>query len=83
MGRRRRRVIRKVRRALPKFFKCPRCGSDSVRVIRKEDESGVSYVVVCGQCGLRMEMGGEEVQHKEPIDAYNMFVDAFYRGELR
>jgi transcription elongation factor Elf1 len=83
LGRRRRRVIRKPHRTLPRFFKCPRCGSDSVRIIKKEDENGINYTVVCGQCGLRMEAGGESVQHKEPIDVYNMFVDAFYRGDIK
>ncbi len=83
MGRRRRRVIRRPRRTLPKFFRCPRCGADSVRVIRREEEGALSYTVVCGQCGLRMELSGELVQHKEPIDVYNMFVDAFYRGDIK
>ncbi|MGC8556137.1 MAG: hypothetical protein ACP5NG_03935 [Conexivisphaera sp.] len=83
MGRKRRRVIRRVRRTLPKFYRCPRCGADSVRVIRREEEGSIGYTVVCGQCGLRMELGGESVQRKEPIDAYNMFVDAFYRGDIR
>ncbi|MFP3137189.1 MAG: hypothetical protein RXP91_00610 [Nitrososphaeria archaeon] len=83
MGRKRRRVIRRVRRTLPKFFRCPRCGSDSVRVIRKEEGESISYTVVCGACGLRMELSGEAVQRKEPIDVYNMFVDAFYRGDIK
>jgi transcription elongation factor Elf1 len=83
LGRRRRRVVRRVHHTLPRFFKCPRCGSDTVRIIKKEDENGKSYTAVCGQCGLRMEFSGEGVQLKEPIDIYNMFVDAFYRGDIR
>jgi transcription elongation factor Elf1 len=62
MGRRRRRVIRRVKRTLPKFFKCPRCGMDSVMTVRKrEDESEHYFVVACGNCGLRSEYRGEVV----------------------
>ena len=83
LGRRKRRkIVRKVRRSLPKFFKCPRCGTDSVRVIKREEGGERRYVVVCGSCGLRAEYSGDILLGREPIDLYNMFVDAFYKGEL-
>ena len=71
-----------MKRTLPKFFRCPRCGIDSVRVVRREEGGEQYYVVVCGNCGLRAEYRGEVLEGKEPIDLYNMFVDAFYRGEI-
>ena len=74
LGRRRRRVIRVVKRTLPKVFTCPRCGVISVRVSMKES----SALVACGSCGLREDymISGK----KEPIDIYNDFVDRFVAG---
>lgn len=83
MGRRRRRrIVRRVKRTLPKFFKCPRCGMDSVRVVRRGEGPERYFVVACGSCGLRSEYGGSLIEGREPIDLYNMFVDAFHGGEL-
>ncbi|MEM4297122.1 MAG: hypothetical protein QW815_01980 [Nitrososphaerota archaeon] len=71
MGRRRRKVIRVVKKKLPKVFACPRCGFVSIRLSTKAS----SVLIACGSCGLREEysLSGK----KEPIDIYNEFVDRF------
>ena len=72
MGRRRRRIVRVLKKTLPKVFMCPQCGMTAVRVRVKE---GGLAVVACGSCNLSFEQpitGG-----KEPIDVYNQFVDMY------
>jgi len=78
MGRRRRRVVKVVKRTLPKVFNCPNCGMVSVRVSIK---NGENPSVVCGSCGL--EWRNSSKAKMEPIDVYNMFVDQFMRGEIK
>lgn len=77
MGRRRRKVIRVVKRTLPKVFGCPRCGVASVRVVPKN--TGV-ITVACGNCQLKLDMPVQG--KKEPIDVYNGFVDLFMAGKI-
>ncbi|MGC8569002.1 MAG: hypothetical protein ACP5LW_03240 [Nitrososphaeria archaeon] len=75
MTRKKRRVIKPVKRTLPKILRCPRCGAIAVRVMRQSDR----WVVVCGSCGLRYET---PLSPKEYIDIYNEFVDAFNAGKI-
>ena len=76
MGRRRRRLLRVVRRTLPKIFTCPKCGSGSVRVTMKSNELAM---VACGTCQLS---GDYNISTKsEQVDIYNKFVDNFSSGE--
>ena len=59
---------------------------DSVRAVKRKEEGSSEqeyyFIVACGNCGLRSEYRGEITVGREPIDFYNMFVDAFHRGEL-
>jgi transcription elongation factor Elf1 len=77
LGRRRRRVLRIIRRTLPKVFSCPRCGVISVKVSMK---TGSAALVACGSCGLKQEY--TVTRKKEPIDIYNEFVDGFMSGRF-
>lgn len=74
MGRRKRKVIRVVKKRLPKVFTCPKCGYVAVRVIMKRDK----VVVACGSCSEKREYTQEK--GKDPIDYYNMFVDELSKG---
>ncbi|MCP8318173.1 MAG: hypothetical protein H3Z51_15140 [archaeon] len=77
MGRRRRRVIKVVKRTLPKVYACPQCGVVSIKVSLKEENLAK---IVCGSCGLKYEYPLEVKKH--PIDIYNEFVDKFMSGRL-
>lgn len=77
MGRRRRKVVRIVKRQLPEFYLCPKCGKNTVRATINRKQGRV--VVICSSCGLSDTF---EVQPKmEEIDAYCLFVDSYYGVE--
>lgn len=79
MGRRRKKVLRVVRRTLPKVFACPRCGMVTIRITSHEDEISQDFVfqVACGNinCNLRREL--RYPVRRADIDVYNTFVDDF------
>lgn len=75
--RKRRKIIARPRRAIPKIFVCPNCGSQSVNVKRRDDK----YIVICGSCGLYEEF--EEHPRWTAVDYYNVFVDHFLEGKIK
>lgn len=85
MGRRKRRkLIKPVKRVLPKIFTCPNCGTISVRVVenerKTENESFYEYKVICGNCKVSfVKTLPKKIEH---IDIYNEFVDKIMKGEL-
>ncbi len=74
MGRRRKKVVRIPRKHLPKFFPCPRCGKETVRVEILRDQ-GIG-IVGCGSCGLKEQLPVKQAQAE--IDVYCMFTDQIY-----
>lgn len=78
LGRRRRKVIRVVKRTLPKVFSCPNCGVTGVRVHLQGEHSAV---IACGNCKLTLNY--DYSGRKEAIDIYNEFVDLFMAGKIK
>jgi len=79
LGRRRRRkVVKIVRKTLPKVFVCPRCGARSVKVI--VDAGLRKAKVACSICGLTAEIPVSP--SSQPVDIYCQFSDLFYGRKL-
>jgi transcription elongation factor Elf1 len=79
MGRRRRKVVRIPKKHLPKFFSCPRCGKETVRVeIFREKNNAI---IGCSNCGLKGEFQIKPAQGD--IDVYCMFTDSIYGGSRK
>lgn len=76
--RRRRKIIQRPRRTIPKIFVCPNCGAQTVNVKRIGEGR---YVVICGTCGLKEEF--EEHPRWSAVDYYNAFVDHFLEGKIK
>lgn len=79
MGRRRRKVVKIVRRTLPEFYLCPRCGKNTVKATINRKRGQVT--VVCGNCGLNAAFSIQPQMAE--VDAYCLFVDSYYGAESK
>jgi len=78
MGRRKRKkvVYRRVR-SLPKVFTCPKCGHKTVKAKVSSKEENVE--VLCGHCGVSQQVGKNSLT--EPVDAFGDFIDIYYKDQ--
>jgi len=72
-------VVRIPKKHLPKFFSCPKCGKETVRVEIFREEGRA--VVGCSSCGLQEEFQVKPVQGE--VDVYCMFTDRVYGSSRR
>ena len=79
MGRRRRKVVHIPKKRLPKFFSCPKCGKETVRVEILRDEGRA--IVGCSSCGVQEEFPVKVAQGE--VDVYCMFTDKVYGSSRR
>jgi transcription elongation factor Elf1 len=77
MGRRRRKVVKIVRRALPQLYLCPRCGKSTVKATINKKQNQAS--VVCSNCKLNAKF--RLTSQMNEVDAYCQFVDNYYSGD--
>ncbi len=79
MGRRRKKVVHIPKKRLPKFFSCPRCGKETVRVeISREDGRATAR---CSSCGLQEEFPVKPAQGE--VDVYCMLTDRVYSSSRK
>lgn len=75
---RRRKILKRPPKRIPKVFSCPHCDTRSVTV-ELDRKRGVA-IVQCGNCGLKVEIKIPEVF--EEVHAFNKFVDLYYEGKI-
>ncbi len=75
MGRRRKKVVHIPKKRLPKFFSCPKCGKETVKVEISREEGGHA-VARCSSCGLKEEFPIKPAQGE--VDVYCMLTDRVY-----
>ncbi|MGA3110820.1 MAG: hypothetical protein ABSE15_02150 [Candidatus Bathyarchaeia archaeon] len=80
MGRRRKKVVHIPKKRLPKFFSCPRCGKETVKVEISREEGGHA-VAQCSGCGLKEEFPIKQAQGE--VDVYCMLTDKVYGSGKR
>lgn len=78
MGRRKRKkVVYKPVRRLPKVFSCPSCGHKTIKTRIEKDKS--KAMVICGFCGLEQQVEANLIT--EPVDAFGDFIDIYFKGQ--
>jgi transcription elongation factor Elf1 len=80
MGRRRKKVVHIPKKKLPKFFSCPRCGKETIRVEIFREEGGRA-VAQCSSCGLKEDFTVKSAQGE--VDVYCMLTDRVYGNQKR
>lgn len=70
MGRKRRKIIKRAPRRIPRVFYCPLCNQQSVTVV---NVSGYSAEVSCGSCGTALTVPW--YRSSLPVDAYSIWYD--------
>jgi transcription elongation factor Elf1 len=64
---------------LPKFFSCPTCGKETVKVeLFREDSHAIAQ---CSSCGLKEEFPIKHAQGE--VDVYCMLTDRVYGSTKR
>lgn len=78
MGRRKRKkVVYKPVRKLPKVFSCPNCGHKTIKTRIEKNKS--KAMVICGFCGLEQEVDASQLT--EPVDAFGDFIDIYFKSQ--
>jgi len=75
---RRRKIVKRPPKKIPKVFSCPNCDSRSVTV-EIDRRRGVA-LIQCGMCHIQAELEVPEVF--EEVHVFNKFVDLFYEGKV-
>lgn len=76
-GRKRKKVVKRVRKAIPKIFTCPNCGEKTLGISIDRTEGNAT--AKCGRCSIEYIVKVSRVE--EAVDAYGKFVDKYYGGE--
>ena len=76
-GRKRKKVVKRMRKSIPKIFACPNCGEKTLGISINREEKVAT--IKCGSCSIEDSVSVSRVE--EPVDAYGKFVDKYYGSE--
>jgi transcription elongation factor Elf1 len=76
-GRKRKKVVKRMRKTIPKIFACPSCGEKTLSIHIDRDEAIAT--VKCGRCSIEDKVSVSRVE--EAVDAYGKFIDRYYGQE--
>ncbi|GBC69180.1 hypothetical protein HRbin01_00874 [archaeon HR01] len=77
MGRKRRRIIKRAPKPLPKIFTCPVCSAFAVTVTHEPGSD--KALVQCGSCKKSLEVPWYPAYSE--VDAYSKWYDLVVKGE--
>ena len=72
-------MVRIPKKRLPRFFSCPKCGKETVRVEIFRDEARA--VAGCSSCGFQEEFQVKPAQGE--VDVYCMLTDRVYSSSRK
>lgn len=80
MGRRRKKIVKVLRKGLPKIYSCPKCGEECVRVVISRENHQAS--VICGndKCGISADVPISNIE--QAVDAYCKFADMYHLRKI-
>ena len=78
MGRRKRKIVKLLRKKLPKIFLCPSCNEESINIRIIKDKNIAE--VRCSKCGLEANIPVSKAD--QAVDVYCKFTDKVYAGDL-
>lgn len=73
-GRKRKKVVKRIRKSIPKIFSCPSCGEKTLGI--SIDRNSGKATIKCGRCNIEDTVQVSRVE--EAVDAYGRFVDKYY-----
>jgi transcription elongation factor Elf1 len=76
-GRKRKKVVKRMKKTIPKIFACPSCGEKTLSININRDEGLAT--VKCGRCNIEEKISVSRVE--EAVDAYGKFIDRYYGQE--
>jgi transcription elongation factor Elf1 len=76
-GRKRKKVVKRMKKTIPKIFACPSCGEKTLTININRTEGIAS--IKCGRCNIDDSVSVSRVE--EAVDAYGKFIDRYYGQE--
>jgi len=76
-GRKRKKVVKRMKKTIPKIFACPSCGEKTLSISINRDQGLAT--VKCGRCNIEDNVSVS--RGAEAVDAYGKFIDRYYGQE--
>ena len=73
-GRKRKKVVKRMKKVIPKIFACPNCGEKTLSISISRDQGEAT--IKCGRCNIEDKVSVSRIE--EGVDAYGKFIDKYY-----